>query len=327
MLSFLAHFYIHSQPPSNTTHTIPASIAIPWHITSSALGLPPILTYASTVLWNWEYIDKSKGLALGNFRTPITFTQSRDEEHFYLTSAYIEVEGRLCLERMSQCLDEAFMADISPQISYPRMCAQLADIATQIGVLTRILIDVRTECSPDVFYNSIRRWFNGPNGEGRWHYEGVDPDGVDRDYGGPSAGQSSLIHSLDAFLGVNHAPVDDEADFDDTFMRRMQAYMPDYHRRFLDHLKSVEPSCRDVVGASRNKELKAAYNGAIQAMKELRNEHIKIATLYIVSQSRKNTAPAETAPENRTTEIKGTGGTSLIKFLKTCRDRTHSTLL
>ncbi|TIA99755.1 hypothetical protein E3P96_02831 [Wallemia ichthyophaga] len=313
VLSFLAHFFVHSQPAhkkqtTQSTQIIPRSIAIPWHTTALALGLPPILTYASTVLWNWEYIDKSKGLRRGNLRAPLTFTQSRDEEHFYLTSAHIEVEGRLCLERMSQCLDEAFMADVSPQVSFPRMCRQLTDLAAQINVLTEILVAVRAECSPEVFYTSIRRWFNGPNGEGKWHYEGVDPLGVYRDYGGPSAGQSSLIHAIDAFLGVNHAPVDDEADFDDTFMRRMQTYMPDYHRRFLNHLKCVEPSCRDVVGTSLNADLQSAYNGAIEAMKKLRSEHIKIATLYVVTQSRKAEKESDSnsanVPESRDTDIK-----------------------
>ncbi|TIA82009.1 hypothetical protein E3P98_01660 [Wallemia ichthyophaga] len=313
VLSFLAHFFVHSQPAhkkqtTQSTQIIPRSIAIPWHTTALALGLPPILTYASTVLWNWEYIDKSKGLRRGNLRAPLTFTQSRDEEHFYLTSAHIEVEGRLCLERMSQCLDEAFMADVSPQVSFPRMCRQLTDLAAQINVLTEILVAVRAECSPEVFYTSIRRWFNGPNGEGKWHYEGVDPLGVYRDYGGPSAGQSSLIHAIDAFLGVNHAPVDDEADFDDTFMRRMQTYMPDYHRRFLNHLKCVEPSCRDVVGTSHNADLQSAYNGTIESMKKLRSEHIKIATLYVVTQSRKAEKESDSnsaiVPESRDTDIK-----------------------
>lgn len=323
VLSYIAHFYVHSSRSLEDKVTIPSSIAIPWNHTASALGLPPILTYASTVLWNWEYIDPSKGLVEGNLRAPLTFTRSRDEEHFFLTSAYIEAAGRLCLERMSQCLDEAFMADISPDVSYRSMSKQLTDISNQINILTRILIDVRKECRPEVFYGKIRRWFNGPNGQSSWHYEGVDPPGVYRDYGGPSAGQSSLIHSLDAFLGVNHAPVDDDADYDDTFMRRMQFYMPEYHRNFLDHLLNVEPSCRDVVKASENDELKESYNKAIESMKVFRSEHIKIATLYIVTQSRKNTS----ITDDSISEPKGTGGTSLVKFLKTCRDRTYSTLL
>lgn len=102
VLSFLVHFYIHSQPapspePRSTlfswrsylnwgkmpaddlqdiqdeaderagryASTVPASLAAPWVRLSQQLGLPPVLTYATTVLWNWTYIDPSKGLVPG----------------------------------------------------------------------------------------------------------------------------------------------------------------------------------------------------------------------------------------------------------------------
>jgi indoleamine 2,3-dioxygenase len=51
VLSFLAHFYIHSSHPAKTS--VPASISVPWARVSERLDMPPILTYATTVLWNW----------------------------------------------------------------------------------------------------------------------------------------------------------------------------------------------------------------------------------------------------------------------------------
>ena len=60
VLSFLGHFYIHSTFPS--LNSIPTSIAVPWVAVSDKLGVPPILTYADTVLWNWKLIDPAQGL-------------------------------------------------------------------------------------------------------------------------------------------------------------------------------------------------------------------------------------------------------------------------
>lgn len=60
LLSFLGHFYVHSSFPS--IDRVPASIAEPWCIVSDKLGIPPILTYADTVLWNWRYVDPALGM-------------------------------------------------------------------------------------------------------------------------------------------------------------------------------------------------------------------------------------------------------------------------
>ncbi|KAL1738680.1 hypothetical protein HDZ31DRAFT_3574, partial [Schizophyllum fasciatum] len=67
------------------------------------------------------------------------------------------------------------------------------------------------------------------------------------------------------------------------------------------------------------------------AMKELRDAHMVIVTLYIIQPARKaerearedrgEAKPAETAP------LRGTGGTELAQFLKGVRDRTARGLL
>jgi len=64
VLAFLAHRYMHSfdQSMATTTKELPASISVPWLSISSRLDMPAVLTYADTVLWNWDYIDPSKGL-------------------------------------------------------------------------------------------------------------------------------------------------------------------------------------------------------------------------------------------------------------------------
>lgn len=59
-LSFVGHMYIHSSWPAS--RSVPSAIAIPWTKVSDRLGLPPILTYADTVLWNWKLVDSTQGI-------------------------------------------------------------------------------------------------------------------------------------------------------------------------------------------------------------------------------------------------------------------------
>lgn len=73
VLSFVSHFYVHCSLPTSTTTTttssspdenlpeIPSSLATPWLEVSDRLDIPPILTYADTVLWNWGLKDPSRG--------------------------------------------------------------------------------------------------------------------------------------------------------------------------------------------------------------------------------------------------------------------------
>ncbi|TKY89963.1 hypothetical protein EX895_001261 [Sporisorium graminicola] len=150
VLSFLAHFYIHSQPRKATDDALsvgpqrtwlssifsrkttdelqdeqdltdelagkymrrlPAGIAVPWVQLSQKLDLPPVLTYATTVLWNWDYLDPTRGLEPDNLRIVETFTATPSEHHFFFTSLLIEARGVEALELMRVSLDEAFVAD------------------------------------------------------------------------------------------------------------------------------------------------------------------------------------------------------------------------
>lgn len=443
VLSFLAHFYIHSQPPKASDASaalpphrswlnvfsprkssediadeqdladelsgkylrrVPASIAIPWVQLSQKLDLPPVLTYATTVLWNWDYIDPSLGLTPSNLRIVETFTGTPSEHHFFYTSLLIEARGVEALDLMRVSLDEAFVAD---RVARRRIAGYLNKLAGVIKDLTRLLAEVREACDPKVFYWGIRPWFVGSDTvekgeEAGWHFEGVDPEGVKRTFSGPSAGQSSMIHAIDVFLDVDHtrrkerlnrpasaATASDARGADATFMERMSLYMPGHHRAFLSHLRNIsfddrddedlldEDSSSTTSDASSEEEqprelphpirslaltsqlsgepdaslLPSAYDAALTALKGLRDEHMKIAYLYIVSQARGAPPPAYAPlPKGFTGEpsidkrvlaraedavldgeggggAKGTGGTDLVSFLRDCRVNTIDALI
>lgn len=162
-----------------------------------------------------------------NIKILTTFTGTKSEEHFYLISLLIELHGASALRLMATSLDELFVNDA---LAHQRISENLAQLSDILDDLSEIFGNMRTDCAPEVFYGLIRHWFNG----GAWTLDlGLQQEPHRQDYGGPSAGQSTLIHALDVFLGVDHRPkgASDAADstaFDDTFMQRMATYMPQY---------------------------------------------------------------------------------------------------
>lgn len=318
ILAFLTHTYVHCQPaledqvnPNQNKVIIPCSLSIPFFEVSQALDMPPVLTYADTVLYNWDFKDPALGFAASNIDIPTTFTQSESEKHFFRTSVLVEALGPQCLALMRSSLDEAFMAD---QISMKRIGRNLKRLSEQIDCISEVLSQVTPGCDPKTFYWDIRPWFNG----GKWVWEGVRSDLTTKgklqeggteaskwrvtDFGGPSAGQSTLIHAIDIFLGVDHHPNHHEVstgiEAEETFMDRMSNYMPHHHRLFLQHLsrscstndqptqnliRSMVTNHEDVIlGTGSN--LKENYNLCIRSLENLRKTHMQIVTLFIICQ-------------------------------------------
>jgi indoleamine 2,3-dioxygenase len=208
-------------------------------------------------------------------------------------------------------------------------------------------------------------------------YEGVlsakngVPNGLKTDigvygkYAGGSAGQSSLIHVLDAALDIVHAPM---RGSDPTkminFIHEMRNYMPGPHRKFVyavadsysirgvwflsscifviyvclegslfnvdtEYVENLSPKTE---GTS---DLVALFNKCVEGMKAFRNTHIQMVSVYIVSQANKRKdvgnagIPAEVQTERLQNGLlaRGTGGTNLIPFLKQSRDETVAAVI
>ncbi|KAK7027245.1 hypothetical protein VNI00_015334 [Paramarasmius palmivorus] len=346
VLAWIMHFYIHTIPIDEPI-AIPPPVTIPLLQICAHLQLPPVLTYSDDVLYNWALKTPSSAIvpALDNLRCQTLFTGLRDEEEFYLTSARIELRGVEALELMRATMDEAFVGD---DIAIRRITGFLHRLAKVIGELKSLLLAVRKGCDPEVFYNEIRPWFKGadsdsPNSDRKWIFEGLDQDpslSEPQELSGPSAGQSSLIHALDIFLGVeqyshsstitgssdpSEAEKEEAKSRKQAFLNRMQLYMPRHHRNFLNHLRSNPRPLRDIVTSSRDSKLLDAYNQSVAALKEFRDAHIIIVTLYIIGPARR--AKQLERKEEEKAELKGTGGTNLVKFLKDVRDGTSDALI
>lgn len=345
ILAWTMHFFVHSLPP-DAPICIPLPLTVPLLQVSSQLQLPPVLTYSDDVLYNWKYRNEPElplsingpGLipAIDNLACQTLFTGTRDEEEFYLTSARMELKGVEALELMRSMMDETFVGD---DIAMRRVTTYLGRMAGVIDELRNMLLKVKEGCSPDVFYNQVRPWFRGADSDAlgrKWVFEGIETDPTlvePTELSGPSAGQSSLIHALDIFLGVDkfsHSSALTGSSMQtakSAFLERMQIYMPRHHRHFLNHLSSNPKPLRDfVLSDPATRELREAYNGAVKSMKEFRDSHIIIVALYIISPARKHPVGRKITDEE-TSPLKGTGGTDMVKFLKDVRDQTAEALL
>ncbi|KAF8992282.1 hypothetical protein BDQ17DRAFT_1459564 [Cyathus striatus] len=204
--------------------------------------------------------------------------------------------------------------ELTPTPSNIRYLDTMAHVINELRVL---LLDVKKLCDPNKYYTEVRPWFRGEDSDinhRKWVYEGIDdyPElKTPTELSGPSAGQSSIVHVLDLFLGVDHQPVTSDQP---SFMSRMKLL-------FLDHLASNPRPLREFALASGSTDLMVAYNHAVLSLKAFRDSHMIIVTLRAA-----RTAPtAEQVPSYES--LKGTGGTDLVEFLKGTRDCTKDTLI
>ena len=297
---------------------------------SQWLQIAPVLTYADTVLWNFELDDKSKPFSPNNMRFTSLFNHSTDadadESEFYRCCAWIEQRGFDCTKLITNLMaDLESPSRFSPEAYQDCIATHLRGLAPVVNDLTDILMSVKSACRPNSFYASIRPWYRGSDTEGeglRWVYAGVE-DSDKLELSGPSAGQTSTFHVLDALLGVEHN------ERSRPFMERMLQYMPAEQRALLRHLRHSSSRIRSLIQESEN--VRSAYNGVLESMTKFRTDHLQVAVRYVVSPKDKcpitglsaSSAPGA-CPGAKKIKSRGTGGNEVSTVLKGSRDSTRS---
>jgi indoleamine 2,3-dioxygenase len=275
VLSWLTQYYVHSLPQTALPQAkrVPAQIAVPLVAVSNALGIAPVITYADTILWNWELIRPDHPITFDNILMKHSFSGTDDEKAFYMVQAFVELHGVQALRIMDDYTKIPNFDDIT---TISKLSRDLTRLTTIISEISDLIQDVRRQCDPHVFYWNVRPWLNGSDSGGPtepgWIYEDVE-DGENLELSGPSGGQSTVMHALDVFLDIDHrlrhkrspAPSEENKRADKGFMDRMRRYMPGKHREYLEHLDQVPRSIREVAQATP--ALREPYNNAVMAMK------------------------------------------------------------
>jgi indoleamine 2,3-dioxygenase len=295
-----------------------------------------------------EHVDNLENLA-----TLTTFTGSIDESWFYLVSVAIEARGAPILPLMLTAM-EAARADDSATVS-----ACLRRFAERLDDLGGLLQRMHEGCDPHVFYHRIRPFLAGSKNmadaglpDGVIYEDGLGNDQY-RQYSGGSNAQSSILQFFDIVLGITHRPTGEKKDAASesekdgiaprpkhNFLLDMRRYMPGPHRRFLEDMTGVA-NIREYVESHRyNDELTSAYDACLAMLRAFRDKHINIVSRYIIIKSResrwRSKSPAVTARKvniatgslqskdkpGEKKDLKGTGGTALLPFLKQARDET-----
>ncbi|KAK0615289.1 indoleamine 2,3-dioxygenase [Bombardia bombarda] len=359
LLTFMAHGYIWGgDSPSDR---LPPSIAVPLLKVSQHLEVPPVATYASLCLWNFKPLFVDEDIDnLENLATLNTFTGSLDESWFYLVSVAMEARGAPIISLMLTAVAAARQNDAATVTRCLATFAERLDDLTTLLQRMHESCDPTifyNRIRPFLAGSKNMAEAGLPHGV---IYEDGSADGPEtyRQYSGGSNAQSSLIQFFDIVLGIEHRPTGEKKNHADeseregrapaprhNFIMEMRKYMPGPHARFLSDVQSVA-NIRDFVDEHRSdRPLCLAYDACLSMLRVLRDKHIAIVTRYIVLPSREVRArsrsrspeatrrkvnlatasrqqPQGIAYDKKGGNLKGTGGTALILFLKQARDET-----
>ncbi|PVU86715.1 hypothetical protein BB559_005222 [Furculomyces boomerangus] len=252
VLAYLVHGYvwsIHKKPEEK----IPKCLAVPFCQVSEYLGLNPVTSYASLVLWNWKTMDKTEDMmSLDNLTTIFNFTGSPDEVWFDLISTAIEVKGG----KVIYCAGKIIRSIQSNNLD--GVVEGIDELSKGLKESTKILTRMYEKCDPYIFFHKIRPYLAGwdgieTNGLKRGIlYEGtdeLDPEKEYKKFVGGNAAQSSVFQAVDIILGIRHYSDDSENEQNqrnesvkppgNPYLLEMRGYMPGQHRRFLIDLEKV----------------------------------------------------------------------------------------
>ena len=286
LLSFFAGAYVHATDPPGAS--LPPPLARPLLAASRRLGRLPILSHASLAMHNWRRLDPTGPVAVENLVNLLGVHGSTDETWFLTIAVAIEACGGEEPARIVRLETAAEAGDAGA------VAGDLERLADTIGEITVLTERTREACDPHVFYRRVRPPFSG------WFEPGVTYRGTDLAeplvLAGGSAAQSPLVQCFDAALSVEQPEAARGPH------RDMRRYMDPRHRRFVS---AVEESgaVRRFAAATGDPAVRDAYDGALEALAELRRVHMAIVNDYIVRQADPGAA------------ARGTGGTDFRRFL------------
>ncbi len=311
ILSFLGHAYVWGE--KTPTLSIPAILAQPWYNVAKQLGRPPVLSYASYALHNWQKINRDLPIQLGNIALIQNFHGGQDEEWFVLIHVAIEAKITSALQAINPLLNAVKKKD-SALVS-----ENLQIVVDGLNKTCNILDRMVDRCDPYIYFNRVRPYIHGwkdnpalPHG---LIYEGVaEYEERPQQFRGETGAQSSIMPVMDALLNIEH-----QNDLLRVYLQEMRDYMPPLHRKFLENIEASKGVRHFIVNHYKSMPLlRSLYNECIELIMRFRSTHLHYAALYIQNQ-------AQVDPTNP--NAVGTGGTPFMTYLKKHFDETKKFLI
>ncbi|XP_020038076.2 indoleamine 2,3-dioxygenase 2 isoform X1 [Castor canadensis] len=318
VLSSITMGYVWQEGETQPAEVLPRNLAIPFVEISKNLGLPPILTHVDLVLSNWTKRNPEGPLEISNLETIVSFPGGESLRGFILVTVLVEKVAAPGIKALALAVSALL------QLNQDVLLHALQLLRLSIEDVTRALGQMHDYVDPDIFYAVIRIFFSGwkdnPAMSAGLIYEGVSTEPLK--YSGGSAAQSSVLHAFDELLGIHHTK--ESA----AFLYRMRDYMPPSHKAFIEEIHSA-PSLRDHILSSGHGHCLTAYNQCVEALAELRSYHITVVTKYLITAAAKarSRRPTHLPRPPQALEDIGTGGSAILSFLKSVRDKTLEAIL
>ncbi|XP_012685850.1 indoleamine 2,3-dioxygenase 1 isoform X2 [Clupea harengus] len=324
-LSVMTMGYVWQEGENDTVKVLPRTLAVPYWAVSQKLGLPPILTHADAVLANWKKKDPQGVFSMENLELLFTLPGGKSVHGFFMVTLLVELAAVPGIRAIPEVINGVNQGDVT------MVTRALESISLAIDCMREALKLMHVYVEPAVFYGIMRiylsGWKDNASMEDGLVYEDVQVEPME--FSGGSAAQSSLLHCFDELLGVKH-----EAS-SGAFLTRMRShYMPPAHAHFIQDISLSRPSLRDFVLDRASEPLTSAYEHCVAKLVALRNYHINMVSRFITvpaSRAKELRLRGEGSGEERSTiaqaptalEERGTGGSGIMSFLKTVRDRTR----
>ncbi|KAM6915934.1 indoleamine 2,3-dioxygenase 2-like [Xenentodon cancila] len=317
VLGFISMGYVWQEGQHAPAQILPKALACPYWLVSRRLGLPPILTYADSVLANWKLKDPTGDMEFKNIDLIFSLPGGESCRGFFIVSLLVE---QAASSGIMGALEVMHALKISDLIGIQR---GLIKVTQSLKKMRETFQLMHNHVEPTAFHGTLRifisGWRDNPMLPRGLLYEGVSNEPIL--LSGGSAAQSSAIQCFDALLCIQH-----EGETG-AFLTRMKDYMPPAHRQLIESL-SVCSSLRDFIMTCSSPDLCQSYNSCISALVDLRNYHLNAVTKYVIvpgNHARSMGCPLRGVCTMLNTT--GTGGSNLMAFLKGVRNSTKNALI
>lgn len=287
----LANAFVWSGQARSPTH-LPEAVAVPAAQLAQLVERPPIVSYVSTCLANFERLDPDGPYELENLRCIQKMVDIADESWFHLVHVEIEARAGAALFALLEA------SHLAQQEDTAGVEAELAKVPPVFDGMIQTFRRITERCNTDVYYHSLRPYLFGFEGV---VYEGVAAfGGQPMRFMGGSGAQSSVIPAIKALIGLRHSKGGLSED-----LIAMQAYMPKPHRTLLSEIDTH--AIRALVGRAGDANLRDIYNLCLERIVDFRSLHLKMAHAFIAQKVK---------------DPRGTGGTDFMIWLTQLRDET-----